>query len=65
MTDEQKAAYVFGEAAAAFIECQAMMQANKDREIKGQTPAYGEDDFSKLHEQHCICHNSTLSLFHG
>jgi len=65
MTDEQKAAYVIGEAVAAFVECQAMMQVNKEREAKGQGYTYGEEDFMKLHEHHCICHNSTLSLFHG
>lgn len=65
MTEEQKAAYVIGEAVAAFIECQAMIQANKDREAQGYNPAYGEEAFLGLQEKYCICHNSVLSLFHS
>ena len=65
MTDEQKAAYVIGQAVAAFIELEGMIQENKRRESLAEAPAYQEADFLKLHENYCICHHPVLTLFHG
>ncbi len=36
------------ETVAAFIECQGMIAENKEREIKGQSLAYGENSFIEL-----------------
>lgn len=64
MDDAQKAAYIMAQAAAALIELEAMKQANRDRESRGEGPAYDEEAFLKLHEQYCLHHNPVLSLFH-
>lgn len=65
MTPEQQAAYVMGEAMAAFIEAQSMIVANKEREMQGKAYAYGEEAFLALQTKYCIRHNAMLTLFQG
>lgn len=64
MTEEQKAAYVIGQAACAYIEAKAMEVENKQREVEGNSPAYGGQSFLLLLEKYCIGHNDVLRLFH-
>ena len=41
----------------AEIEMQGMVAENKFREIRGESPAYGEGHFQELIEKHGIHHN--------
>lgn len=65
MTDNQKAAYVMGESVAALIEALGMMSENLQRMQRGESLAYNDEAFTKLLNEHCICHNSTLAIFHN
>lgn len=59
MTDEQKAAYVQAQAAAALIEAMGMVAANT------QGKAYREEHFQEVIVKYGIHHNALMSLFHG
>jgi len=58
MTDEQKAAYVQANAAAALIEAMGMVVAN----AQGK---YREEHFQEVIVKYGIYHNALMSLFHG
>ena len=64
MNENQSAAYIMAQAAAALIELESMKQANRDREARGEMPAYDEEAFLKLNERYCLHHNPVLTLFH-
>jgi len=42
----------------AEINMNGMIAENKQREIKGESPAYVEEDFKSLIEKHGIYHNA-------
>ena len=64
MTDEQKVAYVQSQSLCAFIETQAMIVANKEREAKGEALAYDEKAFRELFSAYSINHNEVIGLFY-
>lgn len=63
MTDEQKAAYIMAQAAAAMAAVAGMQAENAHRISCGQSIAYGEEAFIKVGEEYTIHHNSVLSFF--
>lgn len=63
MTPEQAAAFVMGQAAAAFGELEGMKVENKIRETRGEAPAYGEGQFQESMAKYCIQHNQVIGLF--
>ena len=65
MTDEQKAAYVIGDAAVLVAELMGMMTANMQRQHRGEAMAYDEQAFQEAVARHSCHHNATLMLFHG
>lgn len=64
MTDEQKAAYIHAQAAAAMIEAMGMFAANQERIANGYTVAYDDTAFSSLINKYGIAHNSICTFFH-
>ncbi len=64
MTDEQKATYIQSQSTCAFIEAQAMIAANKEREDKGEAPPYDQNAFRNLLNEYWISHNATLNVFY-
>lgn len=46
-----KAAYIMAAAISATIECEAMKAANQERQMKGESDAYGENAFWELKER--------------
>jgi len=64
MTDEQKAAYIYAQAACANAEIEAMKADNQYRKMRGGTIAYDGDAFREIIEKYGIHHNAICSLFH-
>lgn len=64
MTNEQKAAYVMAQAAAANAEVAAMQAANQYREMQGHTIAYDEAAFLSMIDKYQLHHNDVLGMFH-
>lgn len=62
MTNEQRAAYIISQSVAALIEALGMVAANKERELHGNPPAYGEEYFYSLERKYCIGTNDVLSF---
>jgi len=65
MTDEQKAAYIMSQTVCALAKIESMKAANWMREMKGQTIAYGEDDFLAVPDKYSLHHNAVIGLFHS
>ncbi len=65
MTDEQKAAYVNAQAAAAHAHTYAMIAANMEREAEGKGLAYTEKDFLGLLDEYGLHHNYLIGFFHN
>jgi len=65
MTDEQKAAYVNAQTACALAEIEGMKAENWMRERRGQTIAYGEEEFLAVPIKYGLHHNDTIGLFHN
>jgi nitrous oxidase accessory protein NosD len=65
MTNEQKAAYVQAQAAAALIEAMGMAAENMQRSHQGASIAYDEKAFLAIIEKYGIHHNSVIGLFHS
>lgn len=63
MTPEQAAAYITAQAAAAFGELEAMKVENRVREQRGDSPAYGEKEFTEAMQKYCIQHNQVISVY--
>ena len=53
--------YTEGLIMQARIELEAMLVANRQREIEGQSPAYGEKEILALVDKHCIHHNGLIT----
>lgn len=58
MSDEFELVYFRMQLLQAEIQMQAMISENKQREILGQSMAYGEKDFIGLIEEYNIHHNA-------
>ena len=65
MTDNQKVAYVVGEATVALIRALGMFSENLQKMQRNESLAYDEKAFEKLINSHPIHHNATVNLFHG
>lgn len=63
MTPEQKAAYINAQVACALAEIEAMKAANRQREIQGYTPAYGEEAFAAVPDRYGISNNHVCLFF--
>ena len=63
MTDEQKAAFIISQSAAAMIEALAMNTVNQFKMQEGSPPYYNQDDFRELEKKFCIGHNDVIGLF--
>jgi len=57
----QSVAYVHAQVACALIELEAMKAANRERDICGDAPAYGEAAFMALQDKYGIHHNAVLT----
>lgn len=64
MTPEQQVAYIMGQVASALIEMEAMKATNQEREHRGESPAYGYDQFMELQVKYCVSHNAIISYFY-
>ena len=60
MTPEQKAAYIQAQAACAMAEIAGMQAENMQREHRGESMAYVEDDFAQVIEKYSIHHNAVV-----
>ncbi len=65
MTDEQKAAYVFAQAACLMAEVAGMQAENMQREYKGEAMAYVENDFQSAINRYGVHHNGVCTTFQG
>lgn len=66
MTPEQKASYVNAQVALLNAEIAGMQAANTYREGRGETIAYGEDEFGYLFDQYKpILHSDALIKLFG
>lgn len=63
MNENQQAAYVMSQVACALIKSEGMKARNEMNAIRGEYPAYGEDDFNRLIEDHAIGENAVVGLF--
>ena len=57
--------YTNGIILQAKIELEAMLVANKQREIEGHSPAYGEQEIMSIITNHGIHHNGLLTNLYG
>ncbi|KKL81079.1 hypothetical protein LCGC14_1998300 [marine sediment metagenome] len=63
MTPEQQAAYVFSQSVSALIEAIGMISENLDRNRRGESHAWCNEEFNNLINKYGISHNAVLSLF--
>lgn len=64
MTPEQKAAYIIAQAACAMAEIEGMKAENMQRQQRGESMAYVEDDFIGIPDKYGIHDNAVIGLFH-
>ena len=64
MTQEQKAAYIIGEAACLMARVAGMQAENQNRMARGETVAYLEDAFQNLIDDSQCTHNAMIRVFH-
>lgn len=65
MTEEQKAAYVMGQAACLMARVFGMHAENMQRQHRGESMAYVEVDFDNaIAASHCH-YNAAIALFHN
>ena len=60
MNEDQKIIYARGLLLQAEITMQAMIAANKQSEIRGESPAYGETAFTNLIDEFGVHHNALI-----
>jgi hypothetical protein len=65
MTDEQRLVYTRGILLNAEITMNAMIADNKQREVMGESIAYGEKAFIDLIEEYGIHHNALIESISG
>jgi hypothetical protein len=64
-TPEKRIAYINAMVTCANIELAGMIAENKQREIKGESMAYVEDDFKRIILTHGIHHNAVITYLNG
>ncbi len=57
--------YTAGRILQARIELEAMLVANRQRELLGQSPQYGEDAIRHLINEYGIHHNGLVNSLYG
>lgn len=65
MNEEQRAAFLISQSAAAMIEALGMVAANQERTANGYTIAHDEAAFQNVIARHGIGHNDALNGLHG
>ena len=63
MTEEQKAAYIIGKAAALVTRVAGMQAENMQRQHRGEAMAYNEHAFSTAVLEEGVHHNAIIELF--
>lgn len=68
MTDQEAAMqeldYGISMAVQGLIRAMGMAAENKQREVRGESPAYTEKDFDKLIDELGLHHNAVLTRWH-
>jgi hypothetical protein len=62
MSQEQQAAYIISQSVCAMVEAMSMQTLNKERELKGHSLAYTEEQFLNLLDKYCVNHNAVLNF---
>lgn len=65
MSEMRNAAYVQAMASCAVVEALGMLAENMARGQRGESPAYGEEQFQCLIERYGIHHNAVVALMRG
>lgn len=60
MTQEQNLVYVQGRLLQAAIHMHAMVAENTMCQLRGTSPAYGEDQFLQLIDEYGVHHNALV-----
>ncbi len=61
MNQQEQITYVQSQIACALIEMEGMKADNKIREMRGESPAYNENDFQNLITKYNIHHNGVVT----
>ena len=65
MTVEEKIAFINSQVACALITLEGMKAMNREREMRGESLAYGEHAFFDLRNEFIISHNSVLEYLNS
>lgn len=65
MNEEQRAAFLIAQSAAAMIEAMAMASTNQHRAFDNEPPAYERGAFLDLIDRYGIGHNAAVSWLTG
>lgn len=65
MTAEQQVAFIMAATASAMAETAGMQAENQRRQLFGDVPKYGEDDFQSVILRNGIGQNDVLAFFRG
>ena len=65
MTEEQRLVYVQGMILQARIKLESMLVANKEREMRGESLAYGEAEIYGIIDECGIHHNALITNLVG
>lgn len=57
--------YGFAMSVKALIEAMAMQAENQKRAVRGEAPAYGEDEFLEVIKENGLYHNAVLTRWEG
>jgi hypothetical protein len=60
MTPGEKVAFINSQVACALIEMESMKAANRDRQSRGESDAYGEEAFMNIINEHRIGWNDVI-----
>lgn len=63
MNEEQKAAFIQAQSVCALAEIESMKAANRSRQARGLSDAYGEAEFLAVPDNHQIGWNSVIAFF--
>lgn len=61
MDQNARVAFVNAQVACMLAELEAMKAENRQREIAGHPPAYGNEAFMSLQERYLVGHNAVIS----
>jgi hypothetical protein len=65
MDQSCKAAYIISQSIAALAEIEGMKAENKEREILGHSPVYGETAFLSVIEKYDLGTNSVINYLNS